>query len=267
LTSRDLLVIGAGHLGRRIIRSWMSGAAGAAVLAETASSARHAPLKELGASVRLRSDPPPEPFANVVFCVPPSVVSDYASEATRAVGLWDGTGRLVMTSSTAVYAEQDGGECDEQAPTAKTDRARRLLRGEAPLLAAGGIVIRLAGLYGRERGPHRVFLRRGTSPRFGDGLLNLIHLDDAAALCIAALQRGRPGSTYLGSDGSPTTRERLTGLAAESGLFGPAGERCTFEGTVGPLGRRLQNELTRRELDWVPRHASFADWLESCRAG
>jgi nucleoside-diphosphate-sugar epimerase len=256
--SHDLLAIGAGHLGGRVLRLWCEAHGPSSVLAETRSDRRHAELRALGVGCRCRSDETPSPRSHVLFCVPPSSTEDYTAEARRAVQLRDGRGRLVMTSSTAVYAEEDGGVVDEGSPLASTERALRLLAAEETVRTAGGIVIRLAGLYDQERGPHRVFLRQGRSPRRGDGLLNLIHYDDAAELCRLALERGEAGAVYLGNDDRPITRRELVEAAALSGRFEGG---CVFTGTGGPLGRRCDGAATRRRLGWEPRHRTFPDWL------
>lgn len=260
--SRDLLIIGAGALGGRVGRAWLAHSRSGRVLAETSSVHRHDGLSADGMRPRLRTDPAPPPHPFVLFCVPASGPADYAAEAARAAELWSGEGRLVMTSSTAVYAESAGGQCVEDAPLAESSRALRLVAAERPILAVGGTVVRLAGLYDRDRGPHQVFLRMATSPRRPDGLLNLIHYDDAASLCIAALDRGGPRAVYLGCDGAPVTRAELVALAADSALYGADARRCRFEGTSGPLGRRCDNRRTCEQLGWTPQFAAFAQWLE-----
>ena len=109
MINSDLLVVGAGHLGLRVVRGWRRAFPPARVLAETRSPNRHPELSRLGAGVRLRDDPVPSPFSNVLVSLPPSAVDDYRREMERAVVLWSEQGRLVMVSSTAVYAEEDGG--------------------------------------------------------------------------------------------------------------------------------------------------------------
>jgi nucleoside-diphosphate-sugar epimerase len=214
---------------------------------------------------RLRSDPDAPATPYVMFCIPPSSQDDYGAEALRAAALWRGGGRLLITSSTAVYAEQDGGRCVEGSPLASSPRAIRLRDAEEHLLSAGAAVVRLAGLYDQHRGPHRVYLRTPTSPRRPDGLISLIHYDDAAGLCVRALLRGRAGSIYLGCDDHPITRQELARATVRSRRYRTAAGSppvCSFTGSEGSRGRRCDNTWTRQTLDWEPLHRRFLDWLE-----
>jgi hypothetical protein len=264
----DLLIVGAGHLGARVAALWRASFVDAGIVAETRTPARHATLAAAGARPRLRADAPPLPASNVLIALPPSAVEDYAAEAARAAALWSRTGRLLLISSTAVYAEQDGGLCGEDAPLADHARAARLLQAEHAVLAVGGSVLRLVGLYDGERGPHRVYLRAERSDQRPDGLVNLIHYDDAAALCLAALTRGAAGAIYLGCDDQPVTRRQLLSAALRSplGAGATSSERDFFTGSSGPLGRRCDNGWTRRTLQWQPRFPSFEHWLATASA-
>jgi len=265
MASTDLLIIGAGALGRRVGRSWLARHPGARVRAETRSERLHAALREDGMIPRLRSDPDPPAMPYLLFSVPPSSQQDYAAEAARAGRLWSGEGRLLITSSTAVYAEKDGGHCLEGSPLADSPRAMRLRDAEECLLAAGALVVRLAGLYDQDRGPHRAYLRAPTSSRRPDGLISLIHYEDAAELCVAALMRGQPGAIYLGCDDQPITREELVRAVVASQRYrcadGPP-EPCRFTGAEGPLGRRCDSRWTRRALGWEPAQRRFLDWID-----
>ena len=266
--AHDLLVIGAGTLGARIATGWRRDFPDARVVGETRSSTRHAALREAGVEPRQREEAPPVRFPCVAFCVPPSALGRgrdpavYAAEAARAAALWDGRGGLVLTSSTAVYAESDGGACTEDGALATSERATRLLAAEAAVREAGGSVVRLAGLYDVDRGPHQVFLRSSTSPRRPDGWLNLVHYEDAATLCHLALVRGAPRVIYVGCDGAPVTRAKLVAAIVRAGLARPE-QACVFEGRDGPLGRRCDNTWTRRRLGWQPRYPSFSAGLDA----
>jgi nucleoside-diphosphate-sugar epimerase len=219
---------------------------------------------------RLRSDPDPPAMPHVLFSVPPSSQDDYAAEAVRAASLWRGDGRVVITSSTAVYAEADGGRCVEESALADSPRARRLREAEEHLLAAGAVVVRLAGLYDQDRGPHRVYLRTPTSPRRPDGLISLIHYDDAADLCVRALNRGHAGAVYLGCDDQAIRRQELMQATVRSPRYrtakGPP-QACRFTGVEGPIGRRCDSTWTRQALDWEPTHRRFLDWIDEIQEG
>lgn len=253
--NRDLIVIGAGTLGARIGVLWRERFPRARVVAVTRTDLRFAQLRELGFEPVLAGDAiDPAPFA--AFCVPPSVAGKYSEEARRALRCWNGEGAFVMTSSTAVYPDDDGAVCREDSPTVDTPRARELLDAEAPVLAAGGCAVRLAGLYDADRGPHRVYGRMATSDRRPDGLINLIHYDDAASLCVAALDAEVRGRVLIGCDDAPITRVDLVSALEFTGAAA-----CRFTGRDGPLGRRLDNTATRAVLGWSPRFSSFADWI------
>ena len=43
------------------------------------------------------------------------------------------------------------------------------------------------GLYNTMRGPHTFWLRNGTVDGNADGLINMLHYEDAAEACVAAL--------------------------------------------------------------------------------
>ena len=58
----------------------------------------------------------------------------------------------MFTSAGSVYAENSGGAVDEAAATARTERSAKLLDAEDRVLAAGGAVLRLGGLYTETRG-------------------------------------------------------------------------------------------------------------------
>jgi nucleoside-diphosphate-sugar epimerase len=269
MTSNGLLIIGAGALGRRVGRSWRARHPRARVLAETRTDRFHPSLREEGMIPRLRSDPDPPATARVLFCVPPSSQDDYAAEAARAARLWTGEGRLLITSSTAVYAEEDGRRCVEDSPLARSPRAVRLRGAEDRVLEAGGIVVRLAGLYDCDRGPHRVYLRTPSSPRRPDGLISLIHYDDAARLCVLALSRGRGGAIYLGCDDQPITRRELVEAARGSKRYQSATDpplTCRFTGSEGPTGRRCDSSWTRQALGWEPAYRRFVDWVDDVDA-
>src|SRR5262249_20334974 len=89
--------------------------------------------------------------------------------------------RLIFTSSTSVYPQEGRSLVTEQTPAEPhSDDARTLRKAEGIVLENGGIVLRVAGIYG----PGRSFLLRsmmnGTAVAT-DRIVNQIHRDDVAS--------------------------------------------------------------------------------------
>jgi len=123
-------------------------------------------------------------------------------------------GRFVYTSSTSVYAQNDGSLVTEispaqpEAPTAKV-----LVAAEELLLAAArnrfpAVILRVASIYGPDRGHAFQQFLRGEARLEGDGsrYLNMIHREDLAGIIIAALERGQPGEIYNAVDNEPVSQ-------------------------------------------------------------
>jgi len=90
--------------------------------------------------------------------------------------------RLIFCSSSSVYGGQNGEEMSEQsAPKASHPRAQILLESEAVVLAQGGIVLRLAALYGKARCALLTRFLSGEMPLAGSDTrqLNYLHVDVA----------------------------------------------------------------------------------------
>jgi hypothetical protein len=68
-----------------------------------------------------------------------------------------------------------------------------MLAAEEQVLHRGGSCVRLAGLYSDKRGPHTFWLKNGTVSASADGLVNMLHYEDAASAAIA---------TCLGGEGT-----------------------------------------------------------------
>lgn len=270
--SRDLLVVGPGILGTLVAQSWIStleeeeaGASVERVFGMTRTEAKHEELRRLGVVPLLRTDPllnDGQKFPFVIFCAPPYGNDDYVGEVRAAAERWDGSGSLLFTSSSAVYAVSDNGPCYETSPVVPlgtSPRVDRLLQSEAEVLKVGGNVVRLAGLYTFSRGAHSYWLRQGTVDSRPDHILNSIHYEDAASLCVEILKSKFRGNIFMGCDDHPVTRQELMDLAIGSGKFESSFEG--FTGTEGPLGKKMNNEATRELLRWQPKHSSFASFL------
>jgi nucleoside-diphosphate-sugar epimerase len=197
-----------------------------------------------------------------------------------------GTRRFVAQSFTGwpyartggpVKTEDDPLDPDPVPSMSKTLAAIRRL--EQTVTQAGGIALRYGGFYGpgtglTPGGDQVELIRKRRFPIVGDGggVWSFIHIDDAAAATLAALERGTPGAIYNVVDDDPApVREWLPALAAAAGAKPPrrlprwlarvvAGESVA---TMMTEIRGASNAKAKRELGWEPAHPS---WREGFRA-
>jgi len=167
-------------------------------------------------------------------------------EALRSAGL--SPGRILFTSSTSVYAQQDGSWVDEDSPTEPEHFSGRLvLEGEA-LLAAGpfpGAALRLGGIYGpgRTRLLESVLAGEARLPAEGPRWTNRIHRDDAAGALAHLLALPQLAPLYVGVDREPADRaEVLRWLARELGApEPPAGAPGSATGRAARSNKRCSS--------------------------
>ena len=167
--------------------------------------------------------------------------------------------RIIYTSSTSVYGQNDGRWVDETSPTEPTtDRGRLLLEAERTLLERAeqvgvvATVLRLAGIYGPGREPASWLARcAGQERSDGDTYLNLVHRADIVAALMALLAVPYRGVLNLNDDAPTTRRDFYDRLAAASDV---APVRWTTSSESPTLGRRVRNELAKRTLGIVLKH-------------
>ena len=137
-----------------------------------------------------------------------------------------------------------------------------------------GIVLRYGSFYGPGTGMlERAMLaqiRKRRTPLIGDGAgwWSFVHVDDAAAATVKALEHGKPGSIYNIVDDDPAqVREWLPALAEIVGARRPfhlpawiarivAGEHLVAMMTQVRAG---SNRKARTELAWQPGHPSWRE--------
>jgi nucleoside-diphosphate-sugar epimerase len=172
--------------------------------------------------------------------------------------------RFVFTSSTSVYAQTDGAWVTEESPAEPERETGRILRAaEERVLAAGGVVARLAGLYGPERWALRQkFLDgRAVLEDGGERFLNQIHRADAAAALVLLLDPAVPPGIYNVADGSPVTqREMAAAFAAHFGRQMPPSGPADLSRKRGWTHKRVSNAKLRA-LGWRPLYPSFREAL------
>src|SRR5678815_5513057 len=109
----------------------------------------------------------------------------------------------LYTSSTSVYGQTDGSLVDETSATEpKSETSKVLVDTEKLLRNCPAITLRLAGIYGPERGYLFQQFLRGEATITGEGsrYLNMIHRDDVVRAIVGALAHGKPGEIYNVTD-------------------------------------------------------------------
>ncbi len=231
------IIVGCGYLGRRVAGRWL--AAGDRVVGVTRRPARAAELEAVGIEPLVGDVTGPEtgwlrhlPAAETLFW---AVGFDRAAGTTHhdvhVTGLsrvldalpeaaspaaWP---RVILSSSTGVWGDEDGRIVTEETPANPSREAGRVLL-EAEAILRGhrhgpGVALRFAGLYGPGRLPRVDDLRAGRPIAADpDTWLNLIHVDDAAAVVCAVAARGGIRPLYVVSDGHPVLRRDWYGRLA-----------------------------------------------------
>jgi 2-alkyl-3-oxoalkanoate reductase len=133
-----------------------------------------------------------------------------------------------------------------------------------------GLVLRYGGFYGslRDMPPAMIaMVRKRRFPVVGDGagVWSFVHLDDAAAATVAALDHGAPGVYNVVDDDPAPVAEWLPAMADALGAkpprHVPAWLGRLAAGEVGlsmmTKVRGSSNAKAKRELGWQPRHPSW----------
>ncbi len=128
--------------------------------------------------------------------------------------------RIFFTSSTAVYAQTDGGWVDEESPTRPTHYSgRTLLEGERTFLESGhpATILRLAGIYGPGRTRLMDSVREGSAEVHAgpQRFTNRIHRDDCAGALAHLMKMEAPGEIYVGVDDAPADRREVLNWLAD----------------------------------------------------
>lgn len=177
--------------------------------------------------------------------------------------------KFLYTSSTGVYGQNDGEIVTEESPAEpETETAKVLVETEKVLLAAAreknfpAVVLRVAGIYGPERGYLLKQYLRNEARIEGQGerILNMIHRDDLIGVIIAALERGRGGEIYSAVDDEPVTQLNFFKWLAETlgkDLPQLATADEAFTRRRGLTNKKVSNHKLNRELGYEFRYPNF----------
>ena len=167
--------------------------------------------------------------------------------------------RLIFTSSTSVYAQADGAVVTEASAAEPPRETGHILREtENLVLSRGGIVVRLAGIYGPGRS---VLLRKffsGEALIEGDGgrIVNQVHRDDIASALLALAVRGERGIFNVSDDAPVSQREIYAWLAQRFDLPLPPTGPIAPNRKRGWTSKRVSNAKLRA-IGWTPQFPSF----------
>lgn len=285
-----MIIIGCGYTGTRL--ALRLNGEGRPVLGTTAHKKSVHRLEELGiAATRMNLDKTGKPLPaldhdRILYLSPPPLEGEVDPRLARFLKhLRDDqrTPRIVYTSTTGVYGDCGGAWVTEERPlNPSSSRARRRADAERQLRAwaaeTGGevVILRVAGIYGPERLPidrlqaGMPVLREDEAP-----YSNRIHVDDLVEVCLAAMERGRPGEAYNVADGTPTTMSHyftllagLIGAEAPPAIGWKEAEELLPPGLLSFLreNRRIDTTRMRDELGVQLRYPDLAEGLRASLA-
>jgi len=257
-TTSPLVVLGAGYTGRVLHSMGIS-------QGRTVQATSRNPLNNLSgipSEQRLSFDlEQPSTWENIpvsadlIWCFPATPLKQVQTFARL---LSASAQRIVVLGSTSAYEVADHSTeypppwIDESAPV---DLTKPRVQGEEFLRTnCGAIILRVAGIYGPGRNPLDWIRqgRVGLSRKY----VNLIYAEDLAALCLLALEKGKPGETYNVSDGTPRTWKEICATAKQRWSVTAAAIKEDRSS-----GKRIGNNKLRAELGYTLRHPDLYEAL------
>jgi 2-alkyl-3-oxoalkanoate reductase len=166
-----------------------------------------------------------------------------------------------------VKTEDDPLDPDPPAMARQTNAAMSHL--DRVVTEAGGIALRYGGFYGAANDGLVGPVRKRRFPIIGDGagVSSFIHVDDAAAATVLALEHDGPGLYNITDDEPAPMREWLPVLAKALGAKPPRHAPVWLANLVAGRAmvmmssecRGAANDKAKRELGWKPRYASWRE--------
>ena len=189
----------------------------------------------------------------------------YLNGARRLLDRFDGS-RILFTSSTSVYAQCDGSWVTEEGETKPVRETGRILLGTEELVRGhGGIVARLAGIYGPGRSAllTKFLAGEATLSARNDRFVNQVHRDDiAAALFLLFNRPASTGEIYNVVDDQPILQsECYRWLAGKLNRPVPVFTKREGQRKRGDTNKRVSNAKLRA-IGWTPQYPTFAEAME-----
>jgi 2-alkyl-3-oxoalkanoate reductase len=195
-----------------------------------------------------------------------------------------GVSRFVAQSFASMRYARDGvpvkSEDDplDPNPPASAREAHAAMRHlDQAVTDAGGIALRYGGFYGASNDGLVEPVRKRQLPIVGDGggVFSFIHLDDAAAATVLALEHDDPAIYNIVDDEPAPVRDWLPVLASALGAKPPrrvprwlarliAGEVAVI---IGTESNGASNAKAKRELGWTLRYPSWRQGFPAVYGG
>ena len=275
------LIFGCGYLGHRIAKLWQ--AAGEAVCVVTRSVDRAAQLRDEGFQAVVAD----VAIAGTLHNLPPAETVLFAVGFDRSAGntihevyadgvknvlatLPSSVERFIYVSTTGVYGPAEGDWVDETTPPNPQRNGGKASLAAEEHLGENSILLRLGGIYGPDRIPYLAKLRASepiAAP--SEGWLNLIHVDDAAEIVLAAeawskTQTAGP-HVFCVSDGQPVVRgDYYREVARRIGAKPPqfvAPDPASPAAARAGANRRISNAKLQQELKYEFAYPSYREGL------
>jgi nucleoside-diphosphate-sugar epimerase len=251
-----MVVLGAGYTGGRVAR--LLEARGHQVTAlrsadfDVCNAATWDRLREVAVGARVLHSIP-------VLRTP----EGYQATMPLIAPLLAGAARVVYLSTTGVYGDAEF--VDETTAVAPWHERERLRVDEERAVMAGpwnAQVLRPAAIYGPDRGIH-VSMRAGTYKLAGDGAnyISRIHVDDLAALCVAALESDTTGAYPVADLHACPAREIAAWCAQRFGYEMPAFADSLPQDDTRRSNRRVDGRAIARLLNVELRYRSYVEGL------
>jgi nucleoside-diphosphate-sugar epimerase len=286
------ILIGCGYLGSRVAKLWR--AAGDDVIATSRSG--ELPLEMLDAGVFPARAEVTEPETLKWLPVAPALTGNSLDALVYSVGYdrsaeadihnvyADGLAnvlaampssvkRVIYISTTGVYGAAGGEWVDEQTPSdPQRDGGKASLAAEEVLrnhpIGKSSLILRLAGIYGPDRIPYIDKLRAGEPLAVpSEGWLNLIHVDDAAAIVVAADRWANESEITHGpavfcvSDGRPVVRgEYYREVAQLIGTAEPGFAKPDADSPAAARARADKRISNRKLVDTIQPSFLYPDY-------
>jgi nucleoside-diphosphate-sugar epimerase len=287
------LIAGCGYVGMALARRILQ--RGGEVVGMRRSPAAAAELEAAGVQPWIGDFTNPEqlgrlpgPFDWVIHCGAPARGEEgggrsvYVDGVRALIARFEGSPlrAFVFTSSTSVYAQDDGSWVTEDSPATPSTLTGRILREAEDILSAAASrgfparILRVAGIYGPGR--NRVSSALAGDLRIeGEGArrMNMVHRDDVASAIEAALEFGTNGAIYNVSDGNPVPEREFAAwllTALGRGRPGQASAAQIQARRRMATNKRVSPERLRRELKWQPQFPDFREayrpWVDEALA-